>query len=131
MTIINRNADRALELLEQYTPRYPHITFSAFSLGSTRDVEAAVRSADIIVTATNSSAPLFKGTLLKSGAHICAVGSYTPDARELDTATVRRSRIVLDSKAALQSGDLYIPMIAKELTEGLMTVHHVLCTLTH
>ena len=54
-------------------------------------VEDAVRRADIIVTATNASAPLFNGEWLSAGAHINAVGSYTPDARELDGATLQRA----------------------------------------
>ncbi len=35
---------------------------------------AAVAKADIIVTATNSSTPVFNGKFLKEGAHICAIG---------------------------------------------------------
>jgi ornithine cyclodeaminase/alanine dehydrogenase-like protein (mu-crystallin family) len=46
---------------------------------------------DIVVTATNSSTPLFDGALLKSGCHINAIGSYTPSMRELDTATMKRA----------------------------------------
>ncbi len=38
--------------------------------------------ADIIVTATNSSKPIFNGKYLKPGAHINAIGTRTPRRKE-------------------------------------------------
>ena len=55
----------------------------------------AVRDADVIVTATSSSTPLFRGHWLKERAHVMAVGSYTPSARELDCETLRRAKCAL------------------------------------
>ena len=45
--------------------------------------EAAVRDADVIVTATNAQTPFLKGQWLKRGALVNAVGSPRPTWREL------------------------------------------------
>lgn len=78
----------------------------------TRDVELAIRESDLIITATNSRTPLFKGEWLKPGAHITAIGSYKPDFRELDTETIKRSKVFVDSLEACreEAGDLIIPV---------------------
>src|SRR6266513_1434628 len=46
--------------------------------------EAAVRDADIVVTATSSQSPVLKGSWLKPGSHVNAIGACRPDWRELD-----------------------------------------------
>ena len=68
--------------------------------------------ADIICTATSSPTPLFDGSKLKPGTHINNIGSHTPNARELDTATVKRSKFIGDSKEACfsEAGDIMIPL---------------------
>ncbi|MBC8147780.1 MAG: ornithine cyclodeaminase family protein, partial [Bacteroidetes bacterium] len=55
---------------------------------------------DIICTATSSPTPLWDGTKLKPGTHINNIGSHSPNARELDTETVKRSKFIGDSKEA-------------------------------
>ena len=71
----------------------------------------AIQDADIIITATTSSKPVFDGHGLKAGTHITGVGSYTPQMQEVDETTVRRARIVVDSRDAClaEAGDLIIP----------------------
>ncbi len=67
--------------------------------------------ADIIVTATTSNKPVLSGTDIPRGGHVCAIGAYTSDARELnDSAISSFDRIVVDSKEALDAGDLKIPL---------------------
>lgn len=68
----------------------------------------AVADADLICTCTTSPAPVFDGAGLPPGVHINAVGSYRPDLQELDVATVRSCRVVVEARdAALrESGDL-------------------------
>ena len=71
----------------------------------------AVREADVICAATNSSTPVFSGEDLKPGAHVNGTGSYTHEMQEVDFATLRRaSKIVVDErKAALaEAGDLIV-----------------------
>lgn len=61
--------------------------------------EAAVRGADIVVTATRSSTPVFDGAWLAPGAFVSAIGTSTPKGRELDDATMDRAgRIIVEWK---------------------------------
>jgi ornithine cyclodeaminase/alanine dehydrogenase-like protein (mu-crystallin family) len=68
--------------------------------------------ADIICTAPSSPTPLFDGNKIKEGTHINGIGSHSPNARELDTAIVKRSKFVGDSREACfkEAGDIMIPM---------------------
>ena len=81
----------------------------------------AVSNADIIITATTSSTPVFNGEDIKLGTHITAIGSYTPEMQELDAITVNQARIIVDHKESClaEAGDLIIPnaMIDSEIGE--------------
>jgi ornithine cyclodeaminase/alanine dehydrogenase-like protein (mu-crystallin family) len=72
----------------------------------------AVGDADIVCTCTTSAVPLFDGSTLRPGAHVNAVGSYRPETRELDGATVARGRVVVETRdaALAEAGDLLIPI---------------------
>ncbi|TFY57857.1 hypothetical protein EVJ58_g6772 [Rhodofomes roseus] len=70
---------------------------------------AAVREADLIITATSSTTPFFPSDYVKPGAHLCLIGSYTPKMHEVDTDLVKRAgRVVVDSRAAclVEAGEL-------------------------
>ena len=59
--------------------------------------EAAVRGADIVVTATRSATPVFDGAWLEPGAFVAAMGTSAPMGRELDDTTMGRAgRIILE-----------------------------------
>jgi len=71
--------------------------------------EEAARDMDIIITATNSKEPVFKGEWLSEGTHINAIGSNFIARQEIDVEAVRRSDcVIVDSseQAKLESGDL-------------------------
>jgi thiomorpholine-carboxylate dehydrogenase len=72
--------------------------------------EAAVRDADVIVTATGAVEPVLQGRWLKAGAHINAVGAPRPTWRELDDAVMKASTLVVDSREAAvkESGDVIL-----------------------
>jgi ornithine cyclodeaminase len=99
-----------------------------------RDVglEAAVgepsdaASADIVCTCTTSSDPVIAGSLLAPGAHVNAVGAYTPQMREVDTEGVHRARVVVETREAAmaEAGDLLIP-----IAEGAIGPDHILADL--
>lgn len=76
-------------------------------------------SADIICTATSSPEPIFDGSKVKEGTHINGIGSHSPNARELDTTIVKRSKFIADSKEGClsEAGDIMIPLKNGEITE--------------
>ncbi len=71
--------------------------------------EQAVRDADVIVTATAAREPVLKGSWLKPGAHVNAVGWPGPQGRELDEEAMR-NLLVVDSREAVlkESGDVLL-----------------------
>jgi alanine dehydrogenase len=74
-----------------------------------KSAEEAVRDADIIITATNSSDPVLEGSWLRPGVHINAIGANFPQKRELDSEAVSRaSLIAVDSReqSKMEAGDL-------------------------
>jgi alanine dehydrogenase len=82
----------------------------------------AVSGSDIVLTASTSKTPVVEGGWLLAGAHVNAIGSHTPDARELDVATVKRAKLIVDSKEAAlkEAGDLIIP-----ISQGLLSQDHI------
>ena len=76
--------------------------------------------ADIICTATSSPTPLFDGNLVREGTHINGIGSHSPTARELDSAIVKRSKFIGDSREACfkEAGDIMIPLNTGEILES-------------
>jgi alanine dehydrogenase len=57
--------------------------------------EEAVRGADIVVTATNSSTPVVMSEWLSPGTHVNAMGANAPSRRELDPQIVLRAAMVV------------------------------------
>ena len=81
-----------------------------------------LKEADIICTATNATAPLFKKEDVKKGAHVNAIGSFQPHMQELDPWLIREARVFLDSREAClkESGDLIKP-----IQEGIISENHI------
>lgn len=70
--------------------------------------DRAVASADIICCATPARSPLFHAGSVRRGAHINAVGAFTPAMIEVPCDTVRGARVFVESYAAAtaEAGDL-------------------------
>ncbi|MFD1686767.1 ornithine cyclodeaminase family protein [Halobellus litoreus] len=68
------------------------------SVAAVASAAAAVEGADVVVTATNASEPVFDGDVLEPGTHVTAMGQYDRDKRELDAETIRRATYVPDLK---------------------------------
>jgi alanine dehydrogenase len=86
------------------------------------NVQEAVKEADIICTVTSSREPVIQGDWIPKGAHINAVGSSTPSARELDTSAILRSKLFADCYESIynEAGDFLIPK-----REGAVTNEYV------
>jgi alanine dehydrogenase len=69
------------------------------SVAAVASSAAAVEDADIVVTATTASEPVFDGERLEPGTHVTAMGQYHPEKRELDETTIERALYVPDLRA--------------------------------
>jgi ornithine cyclodeaminase len=87
--------------------------------------EEAVRLADILVTATNSTGPVLSEAWVRPGTHINAIGSFRPDMQEIPTELLKRAgRVIVESKEAAleETGDLIIPIKKGDFSpEGTLT----------
>jgi ornithine cyclodeaminase/alanine dehydrogenase-like protein (mu-crystallin family) len=106
-----------------WSPTREHAERFAKKIGATAmSAEEAVCGADVIVTVTNSKAPVLKGAWLKPGCHVNAIGACRPDWRELDDDAMNNVVFVDSREGALkESGDLILSgaKIYAELGEAL------------
>jgi thiomorpholine-carboxylate dehydrogenase len=95
------------------TPQHAQ-RFAAATGARLMELEAAVRGADVIVTATSSRETLLRGRWLKDGAHVNAVGACLPTWRELDDEALLGSTLIVDSREAAlrESGDVILSRAA-------------------
>ncbi|MEX0371305.1 MAG: ornithine cyclodeaminase family protein [Tateyamaria sp.] len=120
-------------LYDAYTAAFPEAQFTvwnrtranAVAMAAKRpnltvadDLEQAVRSADIITSATMSTAPLIRGDWLQPGQHVDLIGAYRPDMREVDDAALMASRVFVDSFDTTigHIGEIKIPLEAGRIT---------------
>jgi ornithine cyclodeaminase len=98
----SRSRDNARRFADVVGPR-----FSVEVMATARE---AVAGADLVCTTTAAKEPILEGAWLSPGAHINAVGACFAAARELDTAAVARSRLVVDRResAVNESGDFLL-----------------------
>jgi len=83
-------------------------------------VEEVARKSDVLVLATSSPTPLFKGSSVSRGTHVNAIGAALPSSREMDTTLVKRSVLVVDSveQAVATYGDIMIPLKERAITRS-------------
>lgn len=92
------------------------------SVASVASSAAAIEGADIVITATTASDPVFDGESLEPGTHVTAMGQYHPEKRELDTTTVERATYVFDLRArAMHDAGSFIHAVE----EGVVDEDHV------
>lgn len=87
------------------------------------DDTSVLKEVDIICTATNSEAPLFKNEDVKPGVHINAIGSFQPHMQELDPWLIKAAKVFVDQvePCLSESGDLIKPM-----SEGIISSDHIM-----
>jgi alanine dehydrogenase len=80
----------------------------------------AVRDADLICTVTAAREPILAGEWIAPGAHVNAVGSCAPSARELDAAAVARARLFVDRResALNEAGDFLLARAEGAVGDG-------------
>lgn len=99
--IASRTFTHAQAFVNEMQPTCP------FPLHAVETVRAAVTDADVIVTATTSWEPVLQREWIAPGTHINAVGTYSPKAREIDTATMAAASLFVDRRdsALNEAGD--------------------------
>jgi len=94
--VSSRNAERRAVftrgLQDELAVLYPARTIEVVPTDS---AEAACRGADVLVAATTSSRPVIDDAWVGDEALVCGIGSHTPEAAELDPATVSRAAVVV------------------------------------
>jgi ornithine cyclodeaminase/alanine dehydrogenase-like protein (mu-crystallin family) len=89
------------------------------------NLQAAVERADIVSACTLSRAPLILGAWLKPGMHVDLIGAFNMTMREADDLALTRSRIFIDTPAALtEGGD-----VAQALASGALARSDVVADL--
>jgi len=89
------------------------------SLEVVRDLAAAARTSDIVVTCTPARAPLLAAGDVSPGAFIAAVGADHPEKQEIAPALLASASIVTDvTDQAATMGDLHHAIACGALTRG-------------
>jgi ornithine cyclodeaminase len=96
-----RTRDHADRLVREMQDRV------AFPIEAVNSNEEAVRDADLIVTATSAHEPVIEREWIADGAHVNAIGTHSPQSREIDTETMRAARIFADRRESVlnEAGD--------------------------
>ena len=84
-----------------------------FNIFLAENTDEAIKDADIITAVTTAKKPVFNGDLVKEGAHVNGVGSYTPDMQEIPSSLLRRAnKIYVDTLDGVlnESGDFIVAM---------------------
>jgi ornithine cyclodeaminase len=120
----------ARSMVEAYSSVFPEARFTVWSrtresaaamgLPVADDLEAAVRKADVICSATMATSPLIKGEWLQPGQHIDLIGAYKPGMREVDDRAMQRARVFVDSRKTTihHIGELMDPIASGAITEA-------------
>lgn len=69
-------------------------------IATSKSARDAAHGADIVCTATSAMSPVLALDDVAPGTHINAIGSFTPEMRELDPALVAQARVVVDQRQA-------------------------------
>jgi ornithine cyclodeaminase/alanine dehydrogenase-like protein (mu-crystallin family) len=114
--VASRSFAHARAFAEEHASRYP------FPIEPVASAEAAVRGADLIVTATTAADPILRHEWIAPGAHINAVGSSIPTTREIDTATMANAALFVDRRESTlnEAGDYLFAM-----REGAIGPEHI------
>ena len=101
---------RPFEEIRVWSPTKEHAErFANEIAGKAVSAEDAVRDADVVVAATNSKTAVLKGSWLKPGCHVNAIGACRPDWRELDDEAMSNV-VFVDSRGGSlkESGDVIL-----------------------
>jgi ornithine cyclodeaminase len=91
--IAGRNQSKAKALAEE-------LSSAGHPAQAASSAEEAVRSADVVCTATHAASPVLRREWLRPGTHVNSVGYNTSGDGEVDQAIIREALVVVESRAA-------------------------------
>lgn len=114
--VASRNIAHARRLAEEMSGSVP------FAIEPVETVAKALAGADLVATVTNSKEPVVHREWISPGVHLNVVGSSTPHAREVDTATIADSALFVDRRESTlnEAGDYLFAM-----REGAIGPEHI------
>ncbi|MCW0927913.1 ornithine cyclodeaminase family protein [Weissella sp. LMG 11983] len=117
VVVFDLDKQRQHDFVERAKSDFPGLTI----LGAETLTEAT-ENIDIICTLTPSMHPFLTGDMVSAGAHINAIGSFSPEKRELTTDLISAAKVFVDDyEAALkESGDILIPVLEGSFDEDLI-----------
>jgi ornithine cyclodeaminase len=94
----------------------PDAEIRTWTRGDGGTPEEVLREADVVCTCTSAREPILRREWLAAGAHVNAVGSSVPTARELDTETMAAARLFVDRRESTlnEAGDLLLAGLGEE-----------------
>jgi ornithine cyclodeaminase/alanine dehydrogenase-like protein (mu-crystallin family) len=106
--VVSQNPEHPRKLAAEMRTTLP------FPIEPVTHVEEALKDATLIVTATSARQPVLRREWISPGAHINAIGTYSPESREIDSATMAAARVFVDRReSALNEAGDYL-LAAKE-----------------
>jgi ornithine cyclodeaminase len=115
--VAGRTRDQSQRFVEETNRTTSH------ELNAADDAEAAVRAADIVVTATDSPTPVIRREWLRAGTHVNAVGASRPTTWEIDPRIYQDAIAFCDRRESLlaEAGD-YLQAAANGLMASVDAV---------
>ena len=111
----NRSAKRAEALARDF----PDMDVAA-------DLEAAVRAADIVTSATMAKEPIIRGAWLRPGQHVDLIGAFRADMREADDAAISSARLFVDNRETVLD---HIGELRDPISRGVIAAEDVVADL--
>lgn len=120
----------ARSMVGAYSSLFPDARFTVWSrsrasaeamgLPVADDLEAAVKAADIICTATMATTPVVLGEWLLPGQHLDLIGAYKAGMREVDDRALQRARLFVDSRDTTVGhiGEIMDPLASGAIREA-------------
>ena len=114
--VVSRNMDHARLFADEMSASVP------FAIQVVASAEEALDGADVIATVTNAKEPVVRREWISNGVHLNVVGSSTPHAREVDTATMAAAALFVDRRESTlnEAGDYLFAM-----REGAIGPDHI------
>jgi ornithine cyclodeaminase/alanine dehydrogenase-like protein (mu-crystallin family) len=114
--VVSRTPEHAESLVKTASHKF------SFPIKAVTTAQEALDGSDLIVTVTNAREPVIKADWISPGAHINAVGTYSPAGREIDSATMAAASLFVDRKesAVNEAGDYLLA-----LAEGAIEPNHI------